>query len=419
MTALRAIHVIGAGLAGLAAAAALVGAGRKVTVWETSPRAGGRCRSWFDPVIGGEIDNGAHLALSGNHALRRYLALCGASDRMRAVRPAALPFAEIGSPNAPGPAWTLRPGARMLLSAAARPPGVSAVDLIRDLWRLLRAGPNVSAADALARSPAYARLWRPLTVSALNAPPEEAAAHLLAAVARETLLRGEAYCRPMLPLTTLADALVAPALATLAHAGADVHFSARVGGLTFDGNRLTGFNGAAMGPQDAVVLAVPPWAAAELLPGFAPPPMGGAIVNVHFHARLSLPPLLGLIGGRTDWLFQREQILTATISAADDLASLPADDVAALVWRDACIAAGSPPLPLPVHRVVKERRAAVSALSAHQAARPPAVTRWRNVFLAGDWTATGLPSTMEGAIRSGFSAAQCVLNAAAQSALRA
>ncbi|HRQ82752.1 MAG TPA: FAD-dependent oxidoreductase, partial [Azospirillaceae bacterium] len=89
------------------------------------------------------------------------------------------------------------------------------------------------------------------------------------------------------------------------------------------------------------------------------------------------------------------------------------------VWREACVAAGSPPLPLPVHRVVKERRAAVSALPDHQAARPPAATRWRNVFLAGDWTATGLPSTMEGAIRSGFSAAQCVLNAAAQSALKA
>lgn len=409
MTALGAVHVIGAGLAGLAAAVALVGAGRKVTVWETSPRAGGRCRSWFDPVIGGEIDNGAHLALSGNHALRRYLALCGASERMRAVQPAALPFVDIGAPAGALPAWTLRPGAPMLLSAAARPPGVSAADLICDLWRLLRAGPQASAADALAHSPAYARLWRPLTVSALNALPEEAAAHLLAAVARETLLRGEAYCRPMLPVTTLADALVAPALATLAGAGADVHFSARVGGLTLENDRVGGFSGATLGPQDAVVLAVPPWAAAELLPGFAPPPMGGAIVNVHFHARLPLPPLLGLIGGRTDWLFQRDQILTATISAADDLASLPADDVAALVWREACVAAGSPPPPLPVHRVVKERRAAVSALPAHQAARPPAATRWRNVFLAGDWTATGLPSTMEGAIRSGFSAAECLL----------
>lgn len=406
------VHVIGAGLAGLAAALELAGAGRMVTVWETSPRAGGRCRSWFDPVAGGDIDNGAHLALSGNHVLARYLSLCDARDRMRIVQPAALSFVNVSGEGGKPPlaAWTLRPGVQMLLSDACRPPGVSAVDLIRDMWRLLRAKATHTVADVLGRSPAYSPLWRPLVVSALNAPPEKAAASLLAAVARETLLRGEPHCRPMLPVTTLADALVTPALKKLESLNAGVRLSARVGGFRFNGDRLVGFNGVRLEPGDAMVLAVPPWAAAELLPDFVPPPAGPAIVNVHFRARLPLPPLLGLTGGRTDWLFQRDEILTATISVADDLADLPAGDIAALIWREACAAANTPHAPLPPHRVVKERRATVSAAPDDQPLRPGAATRWRNLLLAGDWTATGLPSTMEGAIRSGFKAAQRVLS---------
>lgn len=405
------IHVIGAGLAGLAAAVVLAGAGRRVTLWEASPRAGGRCRSWFDPAVGGEIDNGAHLALSGNSSLRRYLALCGATDRMEILRPASLSFVDLAALSPPLPHWTLRPGAAMLLSAAARPPGVSGFCLLRDLWRLLRAEAGATVADALGSSPAFARLWRPLTVSALNAAPHEAAAPLLAAVARDTLLRGEASCRPMLPRTTLADALIVPALATLARLGAQTRLSTRIGALAFDGARLAGFNENHLGPTDSAVLAVPPWIAAELLPDFTPPPPGAAIVNVHFHARLPLPPLLGLTGGRTDWLFQRDGALTATISAADDLADLPAPDVAALVWREAQAAAGLSDTPLPPFRVVKERRATVSAAPADQPLRPVARTRWRNLFLAGDWTAVGLPSTMEGAIRSGFAAAAAILTA--------
>lgn len=406
MTSHGTIHIVGAGLAGLAAALALTRAGRRVIVWEATPRVGGRCRSWLDPAVGAVIDNGTHLALSGNRALSQYLAMIGATDRMETHRPAALPFMDLES----AACWNLRPGPAMAWRGDARPPGVSGFALLRDVFRLLRADDRTTVAAALGGGPALARLWGPLAVSALNAPPGEAAASLLAAVARETLLRGEAACRPMLPIISLDDALIAPAVAALTAAGGELRRSARIVALERTEDRITGLTGAggAPGPTDRVVLAVPAWVAGELLPELEPPPPGPAIVNAHFRADLGLPPLLGLSGGRTDWLFQRGGVLSATVSAADDLVALPPAEIAARIWAEATRAAGVD-APLPPYRIVKERTPTVSAAPEAQNRRPAPFTRWSNLFLAGDWTATGLPSTMEGAIRSGFAAAKAVL----------
>jgi hydroxysqualene dehydroxylase len=410
MTSHGTIHIVGAGLAGLAAALALVRAGRRVIAWEATPRFGGRCRSWLDPTLGAVIDNGTHLALSGNHALSRYLAMIGATDRMETHQPAALPFIDLQSATRrdlqSAGRWTLRPGPAMVWRADARPPGVSGLTLLRDVFRLLRADDQATVATALTDSPALARLWGPLAVSVLNAPPGEGAASLLAAVARETLLRGEAACRPMLPIVSLDDALIAPAVAALTAAGGELRRAARITALERAEDRITGLAGAdvALGPEDQVVLAVPAWVAGDLAPELEPPPPGPVIVNAHFRADLGLPPLLGLTGGRTDWLFQRAGVLSATVSAADDLAGLPASMIAARIWAEAACAAGID-APVPPYRIVKERTPTVSAAPAAQGRRPAPFTRWRNLFLAGDWTATGLPSTMEGAIRSGFAAA--------------
>jgi hydroxysqualene dehydroxylase len=402
MTSHGTTHIVGAGLAGLAAALTSARTGRRVIVWEATPRVGGRCRSWLDPAVGAVIDNGTHLALSGNHALSQYLAMIGATDRMEVFQPAALPFIDLQT----AAGWTLRPGLAMAWRADARPPGVSGITLLRDVFRLLRADDQATVAAALTDSPALARLWGPLAVSVLNAPPGEGAASLLATVARETLLRGEAACRPMLPIVSLDDALIAPAVAALTAAGGELRRAARITALERTEDRITALAGAdvALGPEDQVVLAVPAWVAGELAPELEPPPPGPAIVNAHFRADLGLPPLLGLTGGKADWLFQRAGVLSATVSAADDLAGLPPPEIAARIWAEATCAAGID-APLPLYRIVKERTPTVSAAPAAQGRRPAPFTRWSNLFLAGDWTATGLPSTMEGAIRSGFAAA--------------
>jgi uncharacterized protein with NAD-binding domain and iron-sulfur cluster len=96
------------------------------------------------------------------------------------------------------------------------------------------------------------------------------------------------------------------------------------------------------------------------------------------------------------------------VSNADRLIEREREELAALLWRDVAIACNLPAA-LPPWQIVKEKRATFAATSAEEKKRPGARTRWANLFLAGDWTATGLPATIEGAVRSGRRAAELAL----------
>ncbi len=231
-------HVIGAGLAGLAAALRLAEAGRRVALYEQAPQAGGRCRSFYDATLDRMIDNGSHMALSGNHALVDYARRSGTGDALTALRPAAFPFLD----QRGGALWTLRPGGLWLFDEARRVPSSHPWQYLAAL-RAVVAGADRTVDQALAPGgPLHERLWRPLAVSALNGPTARVSARLFGAVLRDTLLRGEAACRPLVAPRGLAAAFVDPALRRLAALGADVRLGARVDALRFDDDG--GFNGA-------------------------------------------------------------------------------------------------------------------------------------------------------------------------------
>ncbi|PWC82002.1 phytoene dehydrogenase [Azospirillum sp. TSH100] len=412
------VHVIGAGLAGLAAAVRLTEAGRRVALYEQAPQAGGRCRSFHDPALGRSIDNGNHMVLSGNRTLLDYARKTGGADALKELRPAAFPFLDLRD----GRTWTLRPGGLWLFDPGRRVPGSRPLDYLAAL-RCLTAGRHHSVADRLPTSgPLFEPLWRPLAVSALNGPVERISARLFGAVLRETLLRGEAACRPVLAPRGLSDAFVDPALACLRTAGAALHLGARVDGLTVEHDRITSFSAGgsavSLSPADSMILATPAWVAERLLPGLTVPPPGPAIVNLHIQldGPAGLPgglPFVGLVGGMAEWLFLRDDLLSVTISDADALANLPAEEIAGRLWAE--IAPHLRPAPrlgatIPPFRVVKERRATPDQSSDSVARRPETRTRWSNLMLAGDWTETGLPATLEAAVRSGNRAAQATLS---------
>ncbi|AWK85143.1 phytoene dehydrogenase [Azospirillum thermophilum] len=407
------VHVVGAGLAGLAAATRLAGTGRRVVVYEAAPQAGGRCRSFFDATLGRTVDNGSHMVLSGNRALRRYLDRVGAGDRLTVLRPAAFPFLDLRD----GTSWCLRPGGLWLFDERRRVPGSRAADYLAAL-RVVVAGRRATVADLLRRDGRlYERLWRPLAVSVMNGAPERISARLFGAVLRETLLRGEAACRPMIAAGGLSAAFVEPALHWLARQGAEVRYGARVEGMELAGGRVTALSVAgervALAPGDAVVLAAPAWAAERLLPGLTVPPPGPAIVNAHFRLDrpASLPgglPFLGLVGGTAEWLFARGDIVSVTVSDADALAARPAEEVAAALWRDVASALRLDGPIRPV-RIVKERRATPDQAPDSVLRRPAPGLTVDNLTLAGDWTETGLPATLEAAVRSGERAAGALL----------
>jgi hydroxysqualene dehydroxylase len=404
------IHVVGAGLAGLAAATRLAALGHDIVLHEASPQAGGRCRSYFDSELGCRIDNGNHLLLSGNHAALAYLARIGAVATLDGPPMPLFDFCDLAS----GQRWTLAPGPGRIpwwiFDRRRRVPGTAALDYLRAAM-LARAGPDDAVPACLdIRSVLFRRLWQPFAVAALNTEIETASAALLWRVMRESFGAGGAALRPLVPHDGLTESFIDPALAFLARHGASIRFGSRLRAVTLDGERVAGLDfddgPVALGAEDRIILAVPAPVASRLVPDIAAPSAFRAIVNAHY--RFAAPPgkplFIGLIGGTAEWVFRKSGILSVTVSAADRLVDVSAEALAALLWRDVARAYDLGNAALPPWRIVKEKRATFAATPAELRRRPPARTRWRNLFLAGDWTATGLPATIEGAIRSGETA---------------
>src|SRR4029078_6689605 len=154
-----------------------------------------------------------------------------------------------------------------------------------------------------------------------------------------------------------------------------------------------------LGTEGAVVMAVPPRPAALLVPGLKTPTKFRAILNAHFRfdPPKDMPPLIGVVGGLVEWLFAFPQRLSVTISNADRLVDMPREELAQAIWSDVCKAGGGSG-EMPPWQIVRERRATSAATPAQNALRPGPVTALKNLFLAGDWTATGLPATIEGSV---------------------
>jgi len=408
------VHIIGAGMAGLAAAVRLRHLGSALTMYESAPRAGGRCRSYHDPQLDCVIDNGNHLLMSGNTAAMAYLDEIGARGKLAGPDEAAFPFVDVAT----GARWTVQPGKGVIpwwiFNRDRRVPETKISDYL-SAFRLLNANSANTVADCVGTSgPLYQKFWEPLTIGAINTAPAQASAQLMRPVLTETFLRGADACRPLIARVSLADTLVDPAIETLKASGVAVRFGTRVRALGFADNILTSLDidGAqiAVSADDLVILAVPPWIAETLLPNLSVPPAGEPIVNVHYRLPQSVTAvgavrIVGVIGGLAQWVFARGDLVSVTISAAAAVVDDTAEAIASVCWRDVALALSLEAGSEPPSRVVKERRATFAQTPQTQGLRPSPTTSTANLLLAGDWTATGLPATIEGALRSGFVAA--------------
>ncbi len=412
------VHIIGAGLAGLAAAVRLTQSGARVVVHEANKQAGGRCRSFADAATGLTIDNGNHLLLSGNRAARDYLSAIGSEEQLVGPESAEFPFVDL----AEGKRWTLRVNDGRIpwwvMNRGDRVPDTSLRDYLA-IAPLLWARAGNAVCDVLPCSgPLYERLLHPLLLAALNVQPSEGDATLAGAIIRETILAGGGACRPLIARDGLTPAFIDPALSYLASRDVTVQLEHELRSIGLDGGRAAaldfGADAVTLDADDRVVLAVPAYAAAALLPGITTPSRFSAIANGHFRIAppADFPPILGVVNGTVEWVFAFPDRLSITISAADRLMNAPREELARTIWDELGRIA---PLPkeLPPWQIVRERRATFAATPAENARRPATQTAWSNLFLAGDWTATGLPATIEGAVRSGHRAAQCVMQASA------
>jgi len=400
-------------MAALSAAVKLTKSRIPCTIYEGAGQAGGRCRSFYDDKLKARIDNGNHLMLSGNYSVKEYLETIGALDSFDIPAEAAFPFLDLDT----GERWQVRPGGRIplwLFDKARNVPGAKTAEYLVALNIYLSTDKKTVTDCVGSKGKLFERFWDPLTLAALNTPTHLASARLLEEVLKETFFKGSKFCRPMVAREGLSESLVDPALAYLKDKGVPVHLNTRLQKLEGEGAHLKALNFGAkkvtLDPkEDRIIFALPPNLLSGFFPGQTVPEKFHPIANVHFKLKTRGPgfenvPFLGLIGGAAHWLFIRNNIASVTISAADDLAKFTTEEVAALIWRDVAKALEMDPKKVPPNRVIREKRATFSQTPAEVQKRPGPRGSVKGVYLAGDWTNTHIPATIESAVRSGHNA---------------
>ena len=398
------VYVIGAGVAGLAAALGAASAGLDVAVIEAAPQAGGRCRSLDDATLGRRIDNGSHVLLGANPAAFAYLEAIGARDTVVRLDRSGYQFADLES----GARWSYQAGRPM--------PGVSPWQHLRTIG-LFVARPDRTVAQALGSGPMMRRFWSPMTFAILNTAPDQASARMLRRALVAIVRHGRRGLYLHMARDGLSESFVDPALERLRALGARLQFGLRVNNLAIEDGRVvalaSGDETIGLSGSDTVIVATGPKAAGDLIGGLSTPLGDNAIVNGHFlvdgiGAGGTHPGMMGLVGATAQWLFWRDGMVSATVSAANDLATRDNAEIASVLWHDITRALDLGGTPLPLFRIVKEKRATFPQTPENEHRRPPTQTSIANLFLAGDWTDTGLPASIEAAVRSGNRAAGLV-----------
>jgi squalene-associated FAD-dependent desaturase len=442
----RHVVVVGGGLAGITAAIALREAGTRVTLLESRPRLGGAtCSFTRDGLV---VDNGQHVFLGCCTAYRELIDRLGMTgsvslqDRFDVMVLGPHGQARLRRTRLPGPLHMgqalvtyplLSPAERLRVTRAAL--AMRFLDPSRPGLDAQRLGDWLAARGQSER--ARRVLWDLFTVSALNVAGDDANLSLAATVVRTALLGARDAADIGTPAVPLGDLHGQAAARLLDQLGASVRLGAKVtsvrprpgGGFQVQlADR--GVSDAPLSADiaaDGLVLAVPPEAAARLLPeGAAAPGPGperwrelGAspIVNVHvlYDRRVTRLPFAAAVDSPVQWVFDRTgpsglgagQYLAVSVSAADDIVDTPAAQL-----REQFVPALEEIFPaardarITDFFVTRERRATFRQEPGCGEKRPGATTRLAGLVLAGAWTNTGWPDTMEGAVRSGLSAAR-------------
>jgi squalene-associated FAD-dependent desaturase len=432
------VVVIGAGLAGLAAALESADAGARVTLLERRNRLGGL--TWSFEHGGLWVDNGQHIFLRCCDEYLSFLNRIGARDDVELPARLDIPVVAPGSPPRIG---RLRrsalPAPMQLAGSLLRYPHLPRRDRLRlgrAMIGLRRLRMDDSSLDDISfgdwltskgqSREAIAAVWDLITVPTLNLPAAEASLALGAMVFRTGLLEDSAAADigwSRVPLGVLHGERAGVALS---RAGVDVRLGTRVEFVRR--NPIGGYDADGM-QADAVVVALPHEEASLVLPAGAVPHQerlaqlgASAIVDVHlmYDRRVSAWPVMAAVSSPVQWVFDRTsssgltsgQYLAVSISAADKLLTeRPEPLVRRIADEMGRLLPASASARLVDSLVTKERRATFRAAPGSASLRPKARTLFPGLAVAGAWTDTGWPATMEGAVRSGRAAARVVLDA--------
>jgi squalene-associated FAD-dependent desaturase len=395
----RRVAIVGAGYAGMAAAVTLAERGVPATVFEAGPVAGGRARR---VTTGGrELDNGQHILIGAYSELLRLMRLTGVPQEAVLRLPLELSYAD---------GFRLRGASGLLLSRKI--PFRERLDAVRFLfslkWSSYRLPADISVSALLEQHRQDGVIghyvWRPLCVSALNTPPEQASAQVFVTVLRDSLAGPAGASDLLLPRVDLSRLFPEPACEFVSRHGGEVRTNSPVRELS-----------AIQGEFSAVIVAVGPHQLRTLLPGLAPEYRYQPIYTCYlqYPEAVKLPfPMLGLAGGLVQWAFDRgaltgeRGLIACVISAQGDHQQMTQEDLSTTCHDELKKALRGLPDP-EWSRVIGEKRATVACTPGLM--HPSQETSLPDVYLAGDYTDPDYPPTLEAAVRSGIRAADLAL----------
>tara|TARA_Y100000590_G_scaffold421294_1_gene524816 strand:+ start:9615 stop:10883 length:1269 start_codon:yes stop_codon:yes gene_type:complete len=417
------IHIIGGGLAGLSCAVNIVKKENiKINLYEASSLFGGRCRSYKEKDFNCFLDNGNHLIIKGYTNTFNYLKKINAEKKLLSNNQTFYPFIDIKKKEK----WEVRPYSFILpwwiFFKSYRPINVSFIDFIKS-FKLIFAKRNQTVSDIIKKnSLIYRSFWKPFTIAVLNTHPNEASAKLLFNVIIKTLFFRNDPLKPYITKKSLDDSLIKPAIKKILSKKIKIKTKSRLKKIIFKNNFaekiIINNDIIKINKKDLVILAVTPNIISRIIPKFKVPKKTNCILNIHFklnqiHKKIKLPNnsfFVGIIGGTIDWIFKKKNILSITISAANNLNKLNNEEISEIVWSDVKKVFNLENITKPKYKIIREKMATFVQSPNEIYKKPKMLTQYKNIFLAGDWIDTGLPATIEGAITSGYNIASYINN---------
>ena len=428
------VVIIGGGWAGLAAALELTNHGVPVRLFESSPQLGGRARN--APFKEQTVDNGQHLLIGAYHEILQLLGRIG-TDESEVLLRKRLHLKvfdgdgtlDMHAPSLPAPlhlAWAqlsagglglrerllaISMSLRLLLSGFALQQDISVKELLQ----------HYSQSENIIK-----RLWEPLCIATLNTPITKASAQVFLRVLRDSFTRSSSDADLLIPKVALGDLFPSRAASYLQQHGADIRLRQRVEGLRITNKKLTGIiiDGKEISCGNAII-ATAPRAASRLLKEHAElseihhkisqlesQPIITVYLQYHSQHRLE-EPMLGMCGTVSQWLFDRSHcgnpgLISVVVSAEGKHEGWDNQTLTQHIIQE--LTQQFPDWPRPVStRVIREKYATFECRVGIEALRPDNVTPVDGLWLAGDYTATGYPATLEGAVRSGMKCARMII----------
>jgi squalene-associated FAD-dependent desaturase len=446
------VLIIGGGFAGLAAAVDLAEAGRRVLLLERRSFLGGRAYSFTDKTTGDTIDNGQHLMMGCYHRTLGFLEKIGSLDKLKFQRYPQVDFlreesdgsvthASFKCPPLPAPLHLLGGLAGLKTIGwgdrlRALSVGLAVRGLDGDRHKLAEITVR-EWLDSLRQSERIQRgFWGPMALATLNEAPEVASADMFARVIELGFLRTKRDSAMIVSRVGLSDLYTSQAQSFIEDRGGEVRLNAEVARIEFEEDRATGvtLRSGSRIEADTVISAVPYFALRRMLPAprasahfpyldrFKSAPI--VSINLWYDEPITDLEFAGLLDSPIEWVFNKNAInqrgepgragrqhLALVISGAHEFADRPKEGLMAMAVGEMRRFFSAARNQEPIHSaVVREHDATISHTVGTALLRPSQRTRFENFFLAGDWTDTGLPATIEGAVWSGQECAQIILN---------